>query len=253
MCSCLHACSCCSKGERGPRGPQGIQGIQGVPGVEGEPGQQGIQGEQGLQGIQGIQGLPGTNGTDGTNGTNGTNGIDGMDGAPGPQGDPGPQGIPGDPGPAWANHIVLENDFTTSGAANAANQITDLTFPVLAGKTYYIEAFLRATSTATGNGAYVTFASPDLLSFDFVSLQTTIPNSTLLSTTGVYSAGLNSPLSPVLGSTSISPSTNGMCIVRGILRWTIDSTIVMAVGSEGASPASITIGEGSVLFYKQLD
>lgn len=120
-------------GPEGPQGPQGDPGPQGPAGGEGAAGAQGPPGDAGAQGPAG-PGVP----------VGGTTGqvlakASGTDYAtewttPGGGADP------------WTS-VVLGDDFTTTGTANAA---AGLAFTPAAGKRYLIEVYLLLrTATAT--------------------------------------------------------------------------------------------------------
>lgn len=226
-CQCNSCCDC-----QPMRGPRGIPGARGFPGFDGQPGRDGIDGTNGVDGI---------NGTNGVNGMNGTNGVDGAKGD---------KGDPGIPGPSWASQVVLASDVTNS--TTALENVTGLSFPVLANKTYNFKALIRIDTSALGNFFRVVLNSAGTL--DFLSAQQLFTGGTNLGASSGQALQANNFLLPsVLSNTSLAFLEDNLLIFEGLIRLTTDSIVQFQFASEAASPSFITIKEGSVVFYKQLD
>lgn len=165
-------------GTQGLRGEQGIQGYPGAPGeqgIQGLPGADGAQGEQGIQGIQGVPGAPGVDGEDGIQGIPGNDGAPGAKGDKGDQGDQGIQGIQGVPGaPGGVQTLKKTADQIVNGTA--FQNITGLTFAVLANTDYAFDFYITFRSAATTTGFRFSVNAPAGV-VDFFMTYQTIANS----------------------------------------------------------------------------
>ena len=171
-------------------------GLMGAPGISGEDGDDGQIGSPGLTGARGLDGISNIAGAAGplTIGPMGIDGDDGNDGypIPGQAGPVGPQGIQGVAGPVFSGPMVMDGEDGIDGwtipgrngtsAASGINtlkvtatqtinagvgvftDITELTFPVVAGVNYAFKFHIvfQAVTVTTGWKAGINCPAGDL-------------------------------------------------------------------------------------------
>lgn len=159
-----------------------------------------------------------------------------------------PGGEPSEPGggpylrPAV---IAIAADVTNNNAtANTLADITDLAFPVEAGKTYHFRFHILYTAAATTTGARFTIngpSSPDVLAFNV--------RNTLTSTTEAINHGTayGQPATP--GATSLT--AGNFAVIEGIIKPTADGEVIAQFSSE-VSGSAIVAKAGSSVAYTEL-
>jgi hypothetical protein len=113
-------------GPVGPAGPKGDTGATGPQGVQGPIGLTGATGPQGATGTTGATGAQGSIGLTGATGAQGPIGLTGATGATGPQGPAGSGGNGTVTYGSTANTAAEGNDPRIVGAAQTANNLSDL-------------------------------------------------------------------------------------------------------------------------------
>lgn len=207
-------------------------GGEGTPGPEGPAGPQGPAGNDGATGPQGIQGPAGA------------------DGAQGPQGDPGPQGIQGIQGPQGIpgtspiNIVVLTGDVTNNNAvANTLADVTGLSFPVVAGETYWYEFTIPYTSAATTTGSRWVINGPALSMLNHRS------EYTLAATTLTTNSATAYNIPAACNLTSLA--AGNIATMWGIIRPSASGTVIARFASEVANSA-ITAKAGATLRWMRV-
>lgn len=213
------------------QGETGYSGYSGVSGYSGKSGFSGTSGYSGTSGFSGVSGYSGDN--PGTSGYSGYSGISGYTG--GTSGYSGFSGYSGTGGDAPS--VVVKTGDQTSTSTSYAD-VTDLSFSVLANKTYFIETYLYVTNSLVSGSTYGTHIS------------------------------MNGPASPTFlgmisysaGSVSGYDTDNSLGIGSSILM-RVDAifknganagTLTLRVRAKNGTSTS-TVKAGSTLKYKQVD
>lgn len=138
---------------------------------------------------------------------------------------------------------VLSTDVVNNNAtADTLADISDLSFPVVANKTYYFKAIINYTSAATANGSRWTINGPTA-TISYKSVYTL--TATTLTTN--YSSAYDFPAA----SNATSLAAGNVAEIEGFVIPSADGTVVVRFASETANVA-ITAKKGSVLFYKEV-
>jgi hypothetical protein len=144
--------------------------------------------------------------------------------------------------------VILGADITNNNAtANTMQDVTGLSFSVLANRTYYFKFVIPYTAAATTTGSRW-------------GVNCTTGLATTLSFTSEYSSGTTTTQrnlnvlafdSGVLAVGSASTTSN-LCVMEGYFKPTADATFIARFASEIASSA-IVAKAGAVCYYQQLN
>lgn len=138
---------------------------------------------------------------------------------------------------------VLSTDVVNSNAtANTLADISDLSFSVVANKTYYFKAIINYTAAATTTGSRWTINGPTA-TMSYKSVYTL--TATTLTTN--YSSAYDFPAL----SNASSLAAGNVAEIEGFITPSANGTVVVRFASEIANSA-ITAKKGSVLFYKEV-
>lgn len=138
---------------------------------------------------------------------------------------------------------VLSTDVVNNNAtANTLADISDLSFPVVANKTYYFKAIINYTAAVTTTGSRWTINGP-AASMSYKSVYTL--TATTLTTN--YSNAYDFPAASNLNSLT----AGNIAEIEGFIMPSADGTVVVRFASE-VSNSAITAKKGSVLFYKEV-
>ncbi len=147
------------------------------------------------------------------------------------------------------NTVVLASDVTNNNAtANTMQDVTGLSFSVLATKAYYFKfvIFYTAAATTTGSRWGVNASAGTAATLSMVS------EYSLTTTTTTRNALVQAFDSPA-GSNATSAATgNNMAILEGYFTATADATFIARFASE-VSASAIVAKAGSVCYYQQLN
>jgi hypothetical protein len=145
---------------------------------------------------------------------------------------------------------TITNDVINNNAvANTIADITGLSFPVTANKTYYFKFIIIYISAATATGSRFTINGPSITRLNFM---VKIPNA---GTTTTVSQSLTAYDTPATAGTTspVASATIGMVgEIEGILVPSANGTLIGRFASEVANSA-ITVKSGSTVYYRQLD
>lgn len=138
---------------------------------------------------------------------------------------------------------TLSADVINSNAtANTMMDISDLSFPVIAGKVYHFKAVINYTAAATTTGSRWSINGP-AASVSYKSVYTL--TATTLTTN--YSSAYDFPAA----SNLTSLAAGNIAEIEGFVVPSADGTVVVRFASEIANSA-ITAKKGSILLYKEV-
>lgn len=141
---------------------------------------------------------------------------------------------------------VLSSDVTNNNAvANTIQDVTGLSFPVLANKVYYFKFIIIYTANATTTGSRWSISGPTIGQLNYMS------EYSLTSTTTTRNAQFITYDVPAASNTSSAAVAGNMAIIEGTITPTADGTVIARFASEVAA-AAITAKAGSIVYYQQL-
>jgi hypothetical protein len=142
--------------------------------------------------------------------------------------------------------VTLGSDVINNNAvANTIQDITGLSFPVLAGKSYYFKFVIIYTSAATTTGSRFSINGPTFSSLVYMS------EYSLTTTTSTRNATLVGYDLPATSNATSAQLVGNMAIIEGYIIPSADGTVIGRFASEILSSA-ITAKAGSVVYYQQL-
>ena len=145
--------------------------------------------------------------------------------------------------------VVLASDVTNNNAvANTMQDVTGLSFPVLANKTYYFQFVIRYTAAATTTGSRWGVNCSAGTANDL----TLVSEYTLTATTTTRNAQIQVFDSPATCNATSVVAKN-LCLMEGTFTPTADGTFTARFASEVANSAITAKGGSSVCYYQQLN
>lgn len=136
---------------------------------------------------------------------------------------------------------VINNNVT----ANTIADVTGLSFPVLATKTYYFKFVIWYTAAATTTGSRWSINGPTIGRLNYMS------EYSLTSTTTTRNAQFITYDVPVASNASSAAVAGNMAIIEGTITPTADGTVIARFASE-ITASAITAKAGSIVYYQQL-
>jgi hypothetical protein len=140
------------------------------------------------------------------------------------------------------NLVILGADVTNNNAvANTIQDITGLSFPVVAGEAYFFRATIDYTAAAGATGARFSVngpAAPTRLAYR--------SNYALTTTTETVNSGLTAYDLPAASNATTPTTTGNIAAVEGFIQPSANGTVIMRFASEVASSA-IVAKRGSTL------
>ena len=134
--------------------------------------------------------------------------------------------------------VTLTSDVVNNAAAqNTLQDVTGLSFPVIAGNTYRFYAMIPYTSAQTNNGSRWTISGPAV---SFVSYVSRYPDNEVVN----YCGAFNLPTGCSVGSIA----TANIAIIQGVIRPSANGTVQVRFASENGAVA-ITAKAGASLEY----
>lgn len=141
---------------------------------------------------------------------------------------------------------VLSSDVINNNAvANTLQDVTGLSFPVLATKKYYFKFIIIYTANATTTGSRWSISGPTIGQLNYMS------EYSLASTTTTRNAQFITYDLPVASNTSSAAVAGNMAVIEGTITPTADGNVTARFASEVAA-AAITAKAGSIVYYQQL-
>lgn len=141
--------------------------------------------------------------------------------------------------------VVLGADITNDNAtANTLQDVTGLSFPVLANKMFWFEFVIAFTAAATTTGSRWTISGPaSPVKLGYIS-EYSLSNSTMTRNT------LHDYDTPA-GSSASSRTTNNFCLIAGIIETPTDGNVIARFASE-ISASAIVAKASSFVRYRQI-
>ena len=134
--------------------------------------------------------------------------------------------------------VFLTDDVINNNAvANTIQDLTGLSFPVVANNTYKFRFVIVYNSAATTTGSRWTINGP---AATHMSYSSTYPTSATAITNNACLAGYNLPAA----SNASSQTANNRCIIEGEIRPSADGTVIARFASEISASAITAIASG---------
>lgn len=193
------------------------------------------------RGAAGVAGAVGAPGAPGATGPAGPQGPAGADGAPGSQGPPGIQGIQGIQGPTGAGFSATcrKTSDQTFNSATAAN-VTDLSFAVVSGTTYFFKFVCLVRSDTATVGVRLTVTTPAV-----TRLGATVR--TIIAADGAgaeFQGAITASGDAVVPTAVPAINTDYLAIVEGIIVPSANGTLQLQAGTETGTTV-VTVRSGS--------
>lgn len=143
--------------------------------------------------------------------------------------------------------VVLGTDVINNNAtANTMQDVTGLSFPVLAGKSYYFKFIIPYTTAVTTTGSRWSIsgpASPTSLCF--------LSEYSLAATTTTRNPNNITYDLPAAANTSSGQLVGNNAIIEGTITPSVDGTVIARFASE-ITASAITAKAGAIVYYQQL-
>lgn len=137
------------------------------------------------------------------------------------------------------NLVVLGSDqVNNNGTANTIQNVTGLSFDVVAGETYYFEFTINYTAAATATGSRWSISGPTFSRLDYTSEYTLTATTKTVNNLGGYDLPA--------ASNATSLASGNIATIWGFITPTANGTLVARFASEVLSSA-ITAKAGSIL------
>lgn len=141
---------------------------------------------------------------------------------------------------------VLGTDVTNNNSvANTIADITGLSFPVVAGNTYYFRFIIQYTAAATTTGARFSINGPAASALRYES------DYSLTTTSRTVNTGLAAYDLPAAANATSAATNANTATIEGFITASANGTVVARFASEVASSA-IVARAGSVVYYQQV-
>ena len=150
------------------------------------------------------------------------------------------------PASSTLNAVILGTDVINNNAvANSIQDITGLSFPVLANKSYYFKFYINYSAALTTTGSRFSISGPSFTSLCFMS------EYSLAATTTTRNANVIAYDLPAASNATSGQLVGNNAVIEGFIIPSVDGTVIARFASEVLSSA-ITAKAGSVCFYQQL-
>lgn len=144
-------------------------------------------------------------------------------------------------------NLVVTADVTNATTSFA--DITGLTCPVEAGKTYIIEAYIIHINNATTTGSRFGFNGPAMT----YVIASTIDTVTASVTASAHSAGTVTALETAITAQTTGSAANTLAIIAGSITPSAEGTFAMRCASEVAVASGLIVRRGSWLKIREAD
>ena len=149
------------------------------------------------------------------------------------------------PANSTLNVVIQPTDVVNNNAvANTIQEVTGLSFPVVAGNRYYFKFVIDFTSAINTTGSRWAVSGPSLTRLTMVS------NYTLAATTQTLNSGVAAYNTPAASSAS-SLVAGGLAVLEGFIQCSDDGDVIARFASEIANSA-ITAKAGSLVQWLQI-
>ena len=141
---------------------------------------------------------------------------------------------------------VLANDVINNNAvANTIQDITGLSFPVVAGNKYYFKFLIQYTSAATTTGSRFSINGPSVSALRYRS------EYSLTATTQTLNEGLTAYDLPAASNATSAATGSNIALIEGFIEPSANGTVIARFASEVLSSA-ITAKAGSIVYFQQV-
>ena len=142
---------------------------------------------------------------------------------------------------------VLASDVVNNNAtANITQDVTGLSFPVIANKTYWFKFNIQYSAAATTTGSRWTINGPSATRVNYMS------EYSLTTTTTTLNSQVTGYGSPAACNATSATTGSNWAVIEGMITLSADGNVIARFASEVASSA-ITALAGSVVHYQQLN
>jgi hypothetical protein len=142
---------------------------------------------------------------------------------------------------------VLASDVVNNNAtANTIQDVTGLSFPVVANKTYWFNFQIQYSSAATTTGSRWSIDGPATTRLNYMS------EYSLTATTSTRNAQFTAYDLPAASNLNSATTGSNWAVIEGMITPSADGNVIARFASEISSSA-ITALAGSVVYYQQLD
>jgi hypothetical protein len=142
--------------------------------------------------------------------------------------------------------VLSSNVVNNNATANTMQDVTGLSFPVLAGRTYYFQFQIQYSAAATTTGSRWSINGPSFTRLNYIS------EYSLTTTTSTRNAQNTAYNVPAASNASSATTGSNWAMIEGMITPSADGTVVASFASEIANSA-ITALAGSVVYYQQLN
>jgi hypothetical protein len=142
---------------------------------------------------------------------------------------------------------VLASDVVNNNAtANTIQDVTGLSFPVIANKTYWFNFQIQYSAAATTTGSRWAINGPSTTRLNYIS------EYSLTTTTTTRNTQNTAYDLPAASNATSATTGSNWAIIEGMITVSADGNVIARFASEVASSA-ITALAGSVVYYQQLN
>jgi hypothetical protein len=142
---------------------------------------------------------------------------------------------------------VLASDVVNNNAtANTIQDVTGLSFPVIANKTYWFKFQIQYSSAATTTGSRWSINGPTTTRLNYMS------EYSLTTNTSTRNAQFTAYDLPAASNVTSATTGSNWAVIEGMITVSADGNVIARFASEISSSA-ITALAGSVVYYQQLN
>jgi hypothetical protein len=147
------------------------------------------------------------------------------------------------PATSTLNAVILGSDVINNNV-NTIQDVTGLSFLVLASKAYYFKFYINYSAANTSTGSRFSISGPAFASLCYMS------EYSLTATTTTRNANVINYDLPATTNTTSGQLVGNNAVIEGYIIPSADGTVIARFASEGGS--AITAKAGSVVYYQQL-
>lgn len=142
--------------------------------------------------------------------------------------------------------VVLGSNQTNNNAvANTIQDVTGLSFPVVAGNTYFFRFIIPYTAAATTTGSRWTINGPAATAMRYRS------EYSLSTTSRTINEGLSAYDTPAASNASSAATGSNIAVIEGYITPSANGNVIARFASEVAASAIVALA-GSTVYYQQV-
>lgn len=143
-------------------------------------------------------------------------------------------------------NVLASNVVNNNATANTIQDVTGLSFPVIANKTYWFRFQIQYSAAATTTGSRWAINGPSITRLNYIS------EYSLTTTTTTRNTQNTAYDLPAASNATSATTGSNWAIIEGMITVSADGNVIARFASEVASSA-ITALAGSVVHYQQLN